>query len=273
MSRPTELAAGGGRLILVDAVSKPGIISKAYRQFWNYSTGNQLLALIECAVRGIEPGPINTFVKWKELGRHVKKGEHGIKLCMPVMVKRKANELDQSERNKARSNSRNSSTAPPNWFVLSPAPMVIPTSREELPEWDRRSLQLAASSISRIPFDHPNGNVQGFARERSVSVSPIAFLAYRTLFHELAHVLLGHTTVEALTDDEQTPRNIREVEAECVALICAESLGLEGAEYSRGYIQHWLGSGTIPERSAQRVFRAADEILKAGRPSVASSTM
>jgi hypothetical protein len=54
------------------------------------------------------------------------------------------------------------------------------------------------------------------------------------------------------------------VEAESVALLCLESLGMDGTEYCRGYIQNWLSGATIPERSAQRIFSAADKILKAG---------
>jgi hypothetical protein len=43
--------------LLQSAVSDPGIISKAYSQFWNYSFGNQLLAWAQCIERGIMPGP------------------------------------------------------------------------------------------------------------------------------------------------------------------------------------------------------------------------
>src|SRR5205814_10363335 len=90
------------------------------------------------------------------------------------------------------------------------------------------------------------------------------------LLHELAHVVLGHTTeVGKLDDHELTPQNLREVEAECVALICCESLKLGGSAEARGYIQAWLGEGQIPDRSAQKIFKAADQILKAGRSSVA----
>lgn len=70
--------------ILIDAVNKPGIISGAYTAFWNYSIGNQLLAMFECLARGIEPGPIHTFRGWLKLNRHVKKGQKAITLCMPV---------------------------------------------------------------------------------------------------------------------------------------------------------------------------------------------
>ena len=54
------------------------------------------------------------------------------------------------------------------------------------------------------------------------------------------------------------------MEAEAIALLCCESLGLPGAEYSRDYFQSWGQGRTFTERSAQRIFRAADQILRAG---------
>jgi hypothetical protein len=53
------------------------------------------------------------------------------------------------------------------------------------------------------------------------------------------------------------------MEAEAVSLLCCESPGLPGAEYSCGYIQSWGQGRTFTERSAQRIFRAADQILRA----------
>jgi antirestriction protein ArdC len=88
-----------------------------------------------------------------------------------------------------------------------------------------------------------------------------------TFFHELAHVVLGHTSGGSLNSDssDRTPRDIRELEVECVVLLCCESLGLPGAAGSRGYIQSWFHGNEVPERSARRILHAADEILKAGR--------
>ena len=55
------------------------------------------------------------------------------------------------------------------------------------------------------------------------------------------------------------------MEAESVALLCLAALDLPGAEFSRGYIQAWWGNGNpIPEKSAQRILKVADQILKAG---------
>src|SRR5436190_14348637 len=75
--------------LLQSAVNDPGIISSAYSQFHNYSIGNQLLAMFQCIERGITPGPIATFMGWKEKGRHVLKGAKAITLCMPVTIKKK----------------------------------------------------------------------------------------------------------------------------------------------------------------------------------------
>src|SRR5215831_20546619 len=88
-SQPTERQDSiQFRQLLEEAVSTPGVLMKAYSLFWNYSLGNQILALIQANQRGIPLGPIASFNGWKELGRHVKRGEKAIELCMPVTCKR-----------------------------------------------------------------------------------------------------------------------------------------------------------------------------------------
>jgi hypothetical protein len=148
--------------LLVEAVNKPGLIMKAYSNFHSYSLGNQLLALVQCYMRGLQPGPINTFPKWQALGRYVKRGERALTLCMPITRKRRSEESDADESNgegiftsfvhKAR------------WFVLAQ------TEGEDLqpqvtPEWEAKRA-LAALDIELIAFDSTDGNCQGFARKR-----------------------------------------------------------------------------------------------------------
>jgi hypothetical protein len=111
------------------------------------------------------------------------------------------------------------------------------------------------------------GPLGTFARERSIAISPISALPHKTRFHEIAHVLIGHTTEGAQHDSEQTPRSLRECEAEAVALLCCAALDLPGVELACGYIQAWWGQGNpIPERSAQKILKTVDRILKAGVP-------
>ena len=86
-SAATETMRLSWQDLLNEAVTKPGILHECYSRFWNYSLGNQVLALMQCRGREIESGPLASFNRWKELGRHVKKGEKALTLCMPVQIK------------------------------------------------------------------------------------------------------------------------------------------------------------------------------------------
>ena len=125
------------------------------------------------------------------------------------------------------------------------------------PDWDA-TLALASLGIDLIPFDSTDGNCQGFARKRQIAINPVAQLPQKTLFHELAHVVIGHSSEADFADTDMAPRNLREVEAEAVALLCCESLGFAGADYCRGYIQNRLYRTTgfdaeaIPQKKAHR---------------------
>jgi hypothetical protein len=247
--------------LLEAAITEPGKIHTAYFAFHGYSIGNQLLALIQCVERGIAPGPIASFNKWKERGRYVQKGQKALALWMPITVKRTIEQGDGASEQAAFTRF----VMKRNWFVLAQT-QGDDYSPELLANWDRAAA-LKALGIEEIPFDHTDGNVWGFARGKQIAVSPLSPMPERTLLHEIAHVVLGHTVEAIEQDGPRTPRSLREVEAEGVAFICSSALGLNGADYSCGYLQHWLRGGEIPERSCQRIFKAADAILRAGRRS------
>ena len=245
--------------LLEQAVNEPGIISTAYTAFHNYSLGNQLLALSQCLARGIQPGPIATYQRWRELGRQVRKGEKAITLCRPVTVKRATTATDGTEETHAAT-----------WFVYRPLWFVVaqtdgqPVNPAPTPLWDA-TRALSVLDVQEAAFESLDGNTLGYARARTVAVNPVNPLPHKTRFHELAHVLLGHTGEGEQHDGELTPRSLRECEAEAVALLCCAALRLPGIEYSRGYIQAWWGKGNaIPEKSAQRVLKVADQMLRAG---------
>lgn len=250
--------------LLQEAIRKQGYIHEAYSRFHNYSLGNQLLALFQCA-RGIQPGPLATWPKWKELGRYVKKGEKALTLCVPVTCKRTKTVTTEDGTDRDEEFTFTHFTYKAHWFVLAQTEGAE-YKPAAFPGWNEPKA-LETLNIQRIEFENLDGNAQGYAhRGRKIAVSPIAALPAKTLFHEVGHVILGHTDEGDLSDTERTPRDIREMEAEAVALLCCESLSLPGAEYSRGYIQSWGHGQAFTERSAQRIFRAADQILRAGYP-------
>ena len=244
--------------LLADAVNKPGVISKAYSAFHRYSIGNQMLAFSQCEGRDIPIGPIATYKRWQDLGRTVQKGQKAIQLCMPVTINKKdANGEKTGE-------CFNTFALRNNWFVLSQTEGAEYTEETAIPSWDKAQA-MQALDVTEIGFSYPDGNVQGYAVGRNIAVSPVAALPHKTRFHELAHVVLGHTSEGQLADSERTVKNIAEVEAESVAYICCSILGLPGLDECRGYIQGWLRGHDITDKTAQRIFGAAEKILKAGR--------
>ena len=116
MSRPTPKAFTA---LLQAAVNEPGTLSQAYQQFHAYSLGNQLLAWAQCAERGLQPGPMATYPRWRALGRQVKKGEKAITLCMPITVKRKQAEVVPETTTDEPRDVMTWFVCKPRWFVLS----------------------------------------------------------------------------------------------------------------------------------------------------------
>lgn len=246
--------------MLQNAISEPGIISKAYSAFHGYSLGNVIAAAFQCDERGIALSPIASFNSWKDKGRFVKKGEKAIALCMPITCKGKKQDAETGADEEF---TFNRFVWKNNWFVLGQTEGDDYANEPTIPAWDKAKA-LAELEITEGSFQHYDGNCQGYASGRMIAVSPVAALPHKTRFHELAHVVLGHTTESTLSDSPITPRDMREVEAESVAFILCSLLDLPGKDESRGYIQSWLNGQAIPEKSAQKIFSAADKILKSG---------
>jgi antirestriction protein ArdC len=254
--------------LLEKALNEPGIISDAYSTFHNYSIGNQILVMWQCAVRGMDAGPVCTYNHWTKMGRQVRYGEKGLWMWVPVkkVVGMRENEDGEDEPVYGLIGFKMKKL----WFVLD----QTDGDKEpefNVPEFDvEKALEIL--EIEQVKYTKASGNCQGYARDRQVSVNPLAKHPEKTLFHEMAHVLLGHTREEERSDVESLTYADGEVEAEGVAFIVSEALGIGAGEESRGYIQHWMeghttitNGGSVDERSAQVMFGVANKILQAGR--------
>lgn len=271
--------------LLTQAVKAPGKMLEAYRAFHNYSFGNILLAMAQCEERQMPIGPLATFDGWKKKNRYVRKGEKAITLCRPAIfkVKNAVKETKPVVLNKFANHREGQMQLPlfdtpgaetgervikrfvyeNRWFVMS----QTDGAGYQLPEidWDKETA-LKALGVAEIPFEHYSGNAQGYAAKNKFAINPLAQLPAKTMIHELAHIVLGHTQAETYKshEGESLPLNLMEVEAESTAMLCIASLGLPGVEYCRGYIQSWLKKERINDQTAQRIMGAADKILKAG---------
>lgn len=259
--------------LLEEAIKEPGILSECYRQFHSYSLANLCEIYLQSMAMGVAFGPAAGMKKWNEKGRTVKKGQRKIWIWFPVMkryqkVVKDANGepvLDANGEPKTETVSFCSG------FSYKPGVFVISQTEgkdvefPETPEWDREQA-IENLGIKMVEFDYPDGNCQGFARKgNEVGINPVAAHPMRTLVHEIAHCLLGHTEEGVMSDTGDLTYGEAEMEAEGVAYLVSYAMGLDGAEESRGYIQNWAAGKGYTEKMAQRIFGTANKILQAGR--------
>ena len=83
----------------------------------------------------------------------------------------------------------------------------------------------------------------------------------KTLVHEIAHARLHN-------DGEKRDRNVKEVEAESVAYVVCQYLGIDTSDYTFGYVAGWSKNRELPElKSSLELIRStAAEIIDAISP-------
>jgi antirestriction protein ArdC len=255
---------------LMEALNSPGALGNTYTRFYNYSFLNQIRLLMQGVAE-----PVATYNRWRELGRQVRKGSKAKTVLAPVLISHEAKDaygnMVVGDDGKPRKYQilvgfRDSRTV----FGYSDTDGDdLPPVR--LPGWDVDTA-LAELGVDRVSFDMINGNAQGFSFEdvegRHVAINPTAAYPAKTLLHELAHLMLGHSK-----DNDHTHRGVAEFEAEATAYLVAKELELiawDPAE-SRAYIQGWLAGDEVTEDNITRVFAAVNKILMAGRVVVAEA--
>jgi hypothetical protein len=210
--------------------------------------------------QGVET-PVATYARWQSLGRQVLKGSKAKEIVRPIIITLKDQLDDQGE--------------PKKLMKFKPVKCLFTVSDTEgeelppaeIPDW---SLDRALDTldIKRVPFQLLDGNTAGYSYDRNIAINPVAVHPLKTTFHELGHVVLGHTAPEAIAE-YSTHRGVKEFQAESTAYLTMnelEQLTEDEACESRGYIQGWLRKERPPDVAIRQVFSATDKILKAGRP-------
>jgi len=128
---------------------------EAYSAFHSYSIGNQILAMVQCKLRGLEPGPINTFPGWQALGRTVKRGERVLILRMPI-TRKVCDEETQESDGENRERTFTSFMHKARWFAISQT-IGDEFTPPRLPDWEAERA-LAALDIEQIAFTDTDGN-------------------------------------------------------------------------------------------------------------------
>lgn len=238
--------------MLQNAVKEPGTVHDGYSMFYNYSLMNQFLIMSQGGNQ-----PVATYKKWQKLGRQVKRGEKsGISICVPrqVVIKDDAGNVEKSF---------TKFTFQRCLFTFDQTEGDSELEAPETPNFDLKKV-LKHFNIKKVKFSHHNGNIQGYATvNREIAVNPVAKFKLKTALHEIAHIIHGHTDLEA--HDNTLPKDIKELEAEATAYLVLAALGKKSElKYCRGYIQNWFKGDDIPEKSAKRIMEKANKILDAG---------
>lgn len=226
-----------------------------YSRFYRYSLGN--LAFL--AMQNCPPEPVATFNKWKDLGRHVQKGEKAYSILRPINVKVETPDNSDEQFKMIR-----------RYKIVRALFAVSQTAGQDLPPYEpphwSKDRALKELDIEEGPFDCFDGNIQGFSHDRIVAVSPVAAYPFKTLIHEVGHVSLGHTT-ESTHEEYLAHRGHFEFEAESAAHLVLTELGatdhFNQAE-SRLYVQSWLRDEKPTEASMNKVIKTSDTIIRAG---------
>ncbi len=248
--------------LFAEALTKPGVVSEAYTAFHNYSLSNQVWLYMQHQQRGLPVGPCAGYNTWKSRNRWVKEGEKGLAVLAPVKQMQPAAQEDGTtklvERVVGFRIQKTSFT-----YCQTKGDSWEDEKAPAIGEIDVKQL-VARLGIEIVPFEDVDGNCQGYAKPgKKIAVSPIAEDPAHTFVHEIAHVLLGHCDEESTSDGTETPRSLREVEAEGVAYLIGDLFKVGNPDFSRGYIQSWWQEKGLPEGTSKKVFSAAEKVFRA----------
>ncbi len=263
-------------------------------KFHQYSFFNMMLIMLQ------HPDATNvaSFNTWKSMGRHVRKGEHGIDIFVPMFAK-VYGKAEQSATEEEAFGEEASNDEPIEGevqecqgktllgFKIGRVFDVSQTDGDPLPERPYARLEgddagmfavlkAAVENLLQIPVTvevlppHTIGRCvydpDQDCRPMAITISDDPALSgaqkLAALAHEGGHAIL-HSGSEYRQHSEQS---IRELEAESVAFCTLSALGIDTSQMSFGYIATWSESGgedAVKEikNSGQRILDASRRIL------------
>lgn len=228
---------------------------QAQAKFHHYSAGNVLLILSQDPHATRVAG----FHTWREMGRFVKKGEHGIAILAPVFPK-KEEKPEAGERTTVQEPASDGKVAVdsgrvPVRFRVAHVFDVAQTEGEPLPQppihelrgeseqaWHLidRLTKFASSEglrVSYAPAERMPRGARGYYEPGARAIVLQDGLSRnqraKTLAHELAHHMLQHGR------GREPGRPTEEAEAEGTAFVVCNHFGLDTSDYSFGYVATW----------------------------------
>lgn len=198
------------------------------------------------------------YKAWQKLGRQVKKGEKSIKILAPRKGREKDKETGKRDGKEFL------------YFVTIPVFDISQTEGDDLPSVFRvegdpgqENLEILKCFILRegIELDEVEslGGALGVSYGGRIAVleSLDRPEMYTTLVHELAHEMLHK-------DEERRglSKAVKETEAEAVAYVVGQAVGLDSLGQAADYVQLWNGDADVFKASLKRIQKCAKAIVE-----------
>lgn len=237
-------------------------------RFHRYSFRNRFLI----ALQNSEASFVAGFQTWKEMGRHVNKGEKGIRILAPL-VKKVADEDDPDVKTPRVIGFRTVSVFDVDQTSGEPFDPPSPTLLTSQDHVQNLHQLLAASPVpvTFVEADtlHGANGVYYLDSPRiEIRNDMAADQQLKTLAHELSHHFGTHDA------DQRLPRDWEECAAESSAFVLCGLWGLDSLEYSAAYVAGWSGADSdvirhLTESVADRVDAVAS-LLATTQPAEAA---
>lgn len=246
-----------------------------FAKMHNYSFSNTILILSQLPTASL----CASFQTWASLKCHINKGEKGLKILVPIPYRKET----LVECRDTQGNTIINPDGTPkretvyveclsfrlgNVFDISQTDGKLPTLTKELDgnnaDFETALQELMKNSDIPISYDEnlvgtsTNGyyhlNEHRIALRNGMSINQ----TIKTLIHEKAHSLLHTKNVTNYTRCEA------EVQAESIAFVVCEILGLDTSDYSFGYVASWSQNKELQElqQSIAVIDKTSKEILK-----------
>lgn len=235
-------------------------------RFPNYSFNNQILIYFQAP----ESTRVQGFRAWKKLGRSVKKGENGIGIIAPMIGRSKADTADVRKVEQCKDDEEHASAEKAiRGFKVVHVFDISQTEGDPLPEFARATgdpgdniaavESLIRSAGIQLDYEEIPGGANGVSKKGQIVVRPDLEPAetLMVLIHEYAHARLHQSERR-----KETTKTIRETEAEAVAHVVGQALGLESLEQSADYIQLYHGDAQVLADSMDHIRKTAAHILE-----------
>src|SRR6202142_628298 len=231
----------------------------AMAKFRNYSFGNIMLIARQ------KPDATNVagLRTWNSLGRFVRRGEKGIFILAP-MVGNKRNKEESAEQNTDAKETQRTLYGFRGVYVFD----VTQTEGKELPTltevngdvsgYRERLFKFVEAQSVELSFSERIAPAKGLSYGGKITLLSGMQPAeeFSTLVHEIAHEMLHRGDRRTLTT-----KQVRETEAEAVAFVVCQSVGLQNGTSSQDYIQLWHGDANLLRESLEAVQQTAAVIL------------